>query len=305
MTTAFTTEKCNIQSIWWGRRWGRAGSMVALSLLICSSSLASAQAETTLETARHNGGANFGFMAEPPLVYSENGALTGADYVVAQHVLQKLGILKLNGTLQEFQSLIPGLQAKRFDFLTPFIIRPARCKQVLFTSPVYVIPDSFIVRAGNPRNLHSYQDAQKQPDIKIGYYAGAIYGTTLKKLGFQPAQIVVVPDQNTALAGLRSGRIDAFINTAIGNQFLLNQLKDPLLERADPFSQPIIDGKTPVNYVAYSFRIEDREFRDAFDKELRAFIGTPEYYALVKPFGFTENEVKPVLGVKTDDLCRD
>lgn len=286
------------------RTWKRGGRLLALSLAGLSLCLSSARAETTFEKLRREGAANFGFMAEPPLVYSENGALTGADYAVARHVLQKIGVPNLNGTLQEFQSLIPGLQAGRYDFLTPFIIRPARCKQVLFTSPVYIIPDSFIVRKGNPKNLHSYADAQKQPDIKIGYYAGAIYGQTLKTLGFTPEQTVIVPDQNTALAALRTGRIDAFINTAIGNQFLLNQLQDPELERADPFTQPEIDGRVPVNYVGYSFRPKDRDLRDAFDKELTAFLGTPEYYALVKPFGFTEGEVQPVLGVKTEDLCK-
>jgi polar amino acid transport system substrate-binding protein len=278
---------------------GGLGLAVIASFVLSTAAIA----ENKLEAAQHEGHLTIGFMVEPPFIYTENGEITGADYAVAKHILAKIGVKNLKGTLQEFQALIPGLIAGRFDLNTPFIITPARCKQLLFTTPTYVLADSFIVKAGNPKKLHSYDDARARSDAKVGYYAGAIYGQTLKTLGFKPDQIVPVPDQNTALAALRSGRLDAFINTSIGNQVVLNLLKDPELERAEPFTQPKIDGKEQIYYTGYSFRKEDRELYDAFNKELSAFIGTPEHLALVKQYGFTDAEIAPAVGVKTADIC--
>src|ERR1051326_2418335 len=87
-----------------------------------------AAAETTLEKVRRQGFVTMGFMNEAPYVYVDDSKLTGADVAVLRHVLGKMGIPDVNGVVQEFQSLIPGLAAHRFDMNTAFFIRPARCK---------------------------------------------------------------------------------------------------------------------------------------------------------------------------------
>jgi len=102
---------------------------------------------------------------------------------------------------------------------------------------------------------------------------------------------------------VKSGRIDAFVNSALGNQTLLDIAKDSTLERATPFKPPVIDGKPDVGFGGFSFRREDKDFRDAFNKELVAFIGTPEHLALVRPFGFTEDDIKPAIGVTAEAAC--
>ncbi len=251
-------------------------AILSIGVAIGISLAVPAAAETTLEKVRRQGFVTMGFMNEAPYVYVDDSKLTGADVAVLRHVLVKLGIPEVNGVIQEFQSLIPGLAAHRFDMNTAFFIRPARCKQVLFTAPLWAVLDSFIVKAGNPKKLHSYEDAAAQPDVKIGYLA----------------------------AGVRTGRIDAFVNSAIGNQTLLDTGKDATLERATPFKPPVVDGKPDIGFGGFSFRPEDRDFYEAFNKEVVAFIGTPEHLALVRPFGFTEDDIKPAVGVKIDDLCR-
>jgi polar amino acid transport system substrate-binding protein len=73
------------------------------------------------------------------------------------------------------------------------------------------------------------------------------------------------------------------------------------LEKADPFKDPVIDGKDVRGYGAYAFRSDDKAFADAFNAELAKFIGTEEHQKLVAPFGFTAEELPK--GVTAAKLC--
>jgi polar amino acid transport system substrate-binding protein len=276
-----------------------AASLSVVSVL----GIVAARAETTLERIKRQGYVTMGFMDEPPYDFVKDSKLTGSDVAVLRHVLTKMGINDVNGVVQEFAALIPGLQAHRFDMNTAFFIRPARCKQVLFSAPIWAVLDSFIVKAGNPKNLHSYEDAAAHPEVKVGYLAAGVQKGIMQKIGMKEEQIVAFPDQPSALAAIKAGQIDAFVNSALGNQTLLDVAKDSSLERATPFRPPVIDGKPDIGFGGYNFRMEDKDFRDAFNKELVAFIGTEEHLALVRPFGFTADDIKPAVGVTAEQAC--
>jgi polar amino acid transport system substrate-binding protein len=215
-----------------------------------------------------------------------------------------MGVETMAGVPQDFSTMIPGLIAHRFDINSAFYISAARCKQVQFSAPIWVAQESFIVKAGNPKNLHSYEDLAKDGTAKIGLLTGAVEKKLMPKVGVKDEQIVTFNDQASILAALRTGRIDAFVATSIGNQKLLEVTGDKDLEKADPFHPSTIDGKLDVGYGAFTFRSEDKDFVEEFNKQLVAFLGTPEHLALIKPYGFTEADIKPILGLKTEDLCK-
>ncbi len=48
----------------------------------------------------------------------------------------------------------------------------------------------------------------------------------------------------------------------------------------------MIDGRPVRGHGAFALRTADVALREAFNRELRAFLGTPEHAALVQPFGF-------------------
>jgi len=187
---------------------------------------------------------------------------------------------------------------------TAFFIRPARCKQVLFTAPLWAVLDSFIVKAGNPKKLHSYEDAAAQPSVKIGYLAAGVQKGIMQKIGLKDEQIVAFPDQPSALAGVRTGRIDAFVNSAIGNQTLLDTARTRRSNARRPSSRRSSTAR-PIWASAGSASGRRSRFLRCLHKEVVAFIGTPEHLALVRPFGFTEDDIKPAVGVKIEDLCRE
>jgi polar amino acid transport system substrate-binding protein len=61
----------------------------------------------------------------------DDGTSAGIGPDVANAVLKKLGIAEANWTVTPFGTLIPGLKAKRFDFVAAEQnISPERCKQV-------------------------------------------------------------------------------------------------------------------------------------------------------------------------------
>jgi polar amino acid transport system substrate-binding protein len=112
--------------------------------------------------------------------------------------------------------------------------------------------------------------------------------------------VVSLPDNATAMAAVRSGRVSAYAGTALTIARLAESSAD--VEAADPFRGPRIDGRETAGYGAFGFRQDDRGFRDRFNTELEGFLGTEEWRELVRPYGFGDH----TLPDKTaEELCRD
>ena len=264
-----------------------------------------AAAAGTLAAARAAGKIRIGYANEAPFAYmdSKQGKVTGESVEIARVILKRLGINEVEGVLTEFGSLIPGLQAKRFDIIAAgMYVTPERCQQVVFSNPTYGVGQAFLVKQGNPKNLHSYEDIAKNPDAKLGVVVGAIESEYASKLNVPPAQVAVFPDAVSALSGVQAGRADAYAATALTVNDLLNKTDQSSgLEKARPFTDPVIDGKSVRGYGAYAFRTEDKAFADAFNAELAKFVGTEEHKKLVAPFGFTDQEMPQ--GMTAAKLC--
>ena len=234
---------------------------------------------------------------------SKEAKVTGESVEIARVVLKRMGINEVEGVLTEFGSLIPGLQARRFDIIAAgMYVTPERCQQVAFSDPTYGVGQSFLVKQGNPKNLHSYEDVVKNPDARLGVVVGAIEAEYASKSKVPAGQVVVFPDAVSALSGVQAGRADAYAATALTVNDLMGKTNDGSgLQKAEPFKDPVIDGKDVRGYGAYAFRSDDKAFADAFNAELAKFIGTEEHQKLVAPFGFTPQELPK--GVTAAQLC--
>lgn len=260
---------------------------------------------STLEQARKSGKIRVGYANEAPYAYmdSETKRLTGEAPEIARVVLSRLGVTEIEGVLTEFGSLIPGLQAKRFDIIAAgMYVLPKRCKEVAFSNPTYGIGEAFLVKAGNPKKLHSYSDVAAYPKATIGVVAGAVERDYARETGIPDSRVTVFPNAPSALAGVASGRVDAYAGTSLTVQSIIQKANDPNIERAVPFEDPVLDGKSVRGFGAFAFRKNDRSLVDAFNAELAKFIGSPEHLDLVKPFGFTAQE-RPGQ-VTAEQLCR-
>jgi polar amino acid transport system substrate-binding protein len=272
--------------------------MAALAGALLLASLASpAAAESTLERIERQGYVRVAFANEAPFGYAtSSGKLTGEAPEIAKAVFAKMGVKQVDGVLTEWASLIPGLRAGRFDMIAAgMFVNPKRCAQVAFSEPTYTLGQSFLVRNGNPHDLHSYSDVKKDSGIKLGVMAGAVERGYARDADIPDSQIVELPDQASMLAAVRAGRVDAAALTALSIQRMAEK-GGAKVERAEPFMTP----KAAEGSGAFAFRKEDASLRNEFNEYLTEFVGSPEHLKLVKPFGFTKNELPQQA---TAELC--
>lgn len=241
-------------------------------------------ADDSLERIKKQGFIRIGFANEAPYGYATpDGKLTGEAPEVAKAVLAKMGITEVDGVLTEFGSLIPGLMAGRFDIIAAgMFINPKRCAQIAFSEPSYGIGQAMLVKAGNPKGVKDYASIKDNKDLKLAVMAGAVEAGYAKESGIGDDQLVVLPDQSSLLAAVQSGRADAAALTALSIADMAK--KGEGVESTKPFGE--VNGKSVKGHGGFGFRKEDTSLYEAFDKELKAFIGSPEHIALVTPFGF-------------------
>lgn len=251
------------------------------------------QAKTTLEQAVERGYVTVGFADENPYAYkNEEGELTGEAVEIARVILDRLGIEEMRGEVTEFNALIGGLQAKRFDMITAgMFINPDRCAAVLFADPEYSIGEGLAVKSGNPLGLNSYASIAANKDAKVAVMAGAVEIGYLEASGVTESQMLIVPDQNAAISALQAGRADAMTMTGPALQSRLAEANDSSLERVMDFEQPVVDGESVRGYGASAFRMDDTSFRDAFNAELAKMKESGELLEILQEFGFTEQEL--------------
>lgn len=259
--------------------------------------------ETTLQRIQEAGTVRIGFANEEPYGYVDTatGEVTGEAPEIAKRILADLGVEQIEPVVTEFGSLIPGLKAGRFDVVAAgMYIKPERCEQVDFSNPTYSIGEGIAVRTGNPMGLHSYEDIRDK-GATFAVVTGAIELEYARAVGIPDDNIVRYGDAPSAVAAVAAGRADAYGGTALTVQDLVDKDRTGNVERADPFTNPVIEGESVRGYGAFAFRPEDDDLREAFNQRLAAFIGTEEHAELVRPFGFTEAELPG--GMTADELC--
>jgi polar amino acid transport system substrate-binding protein len=256
-------------------------------------------AETALERAKAQGFIRVGFANEAPFGYATpDGKLTGEAPEVAKAVLAKMGIAQVDGVLTEFGSLIPGLKAGRFDIIAAgMFINPKRCAEIAFSEPSYGIGQAMLVTKGNPKAVKDYATFASNADLKLAVMAGAVEAGYAKDAGVPEAQLVSLPDQSSLLAAVQSGRADGAALSALSIADMAK--KGEGVESTTPFGE--VAGKSVKGHGAFGFRKDDKDLYEAFNNELKKFLGSPEHIALVTPFGFG----KDYLPNKTmEQLCK-
>ncbi|WP_085593270.1 ectoine/hydroxyectoine ABC transporter substrate-binding protein EhuB [Pseudomonas sp. B14(2017)] len=249
--------------------------------------LASAQAASPDEI-KETSHIRIGYANETPFAFTEtDGRVTGESPEIAKIIFEKMGIKQVDGVLTEWGSLIPGLRAGRFDVIAAgMYITPARCKQVIFTDPQYALPDTLLVAQGNPKNLHSYADIARNPDVKLAIMAGTVNLAYARDSGITDAQILQVPDTTAQLQAVRAGRADA----AVGTQLTMKGLAKKGGDKVEAISD-FTDDPAHTGYGALAFRPEDKALRDAVNAEMKKWLGSEEHLKTVAPFGFDRSNM--------------
>ncbi|WP_054532384.1 ectoine/hydroxyectoine ABC transporter substrate-binding protein EhuB [Herpetosiphon geysericola] len=275
-----------MRRVWWG--------FACLTLIVVSTALIwwlTTPIETSLERAQRTGMIRIGYAPEAPFAYrTASGELDGEAVVVISWVMQRLGISQLEWVQTEWADLIPGLQAGKFDLIASgMFITCERAQQLAFSQPTFALSHAILVKLDNPLQIQSFNDFRR-PDRRLAVMRGAEEATIAQALGIDPQQLLFVPDVQTGLAAVLAGRADGLALTELSVDLLVQQAPD-LVERAQPFVPPIIDGNLSIGYGAFAMRPADTHLRIAIDQQLLGFIGSDEHYALIAPFGFSREHL--------------
>ncbi|MBN8949171.1 MULTISPECIES: ectoine/hydroxyectoine ABC transporter substrate-binding protein EhuB [unclassified Rhizobium] len=275
-------------------------SLAAVALTI---GLAASAHAASLEQIKKDGYIRGASANEVPYSFmDESGSAKGIGPDVAAAVLKSMGVKEIDWTVTPFGSLIPGLKAKRFDFVAAEQnILPERCKQVQFTTPNSSYGEGLLVPKGNPKKLHSYEDIKKDPSLKVAIVSGADQLDFFHGLGIPDSQIVMIQANADALSTIQTGRADAYAATELTVAKLVQGSTN--VEHAAPFTDPVIKGKSVRSYGGFDFRPEDKELYKAFNTALEAFKKTDDYKKILMSYGLSDESVEAARTKSTEDLC--
>lgn len=261
--------------------------------------------ETTFQQAQRTKSITVGVANEKPYGYVDtDNKATGAIVEVLRATLAPYGITDVQAKVGAFDTLIPGLLAKRFDVIgAGMYIKPKRCQQIAFSNPLTQAGGAFAGKKGNPKNLHSLADVAKDSTAKIGTQLGTSQVDEVKQAGIPEDRVTLFSKDTEALAGLQAGRVDVIYFPDLEINNLLVTSADSSLERIEPYVQ-ILDaqGKQVFNYQALGLRKEDTDLLEAINKQLGEMLANGKLLAILQPFGFSANELPPV-AVTAEKLC--
>lgn len=258
---------------------------------------------SVLEKLQEKGKITVGFANEEPYGYqNEDGELTGASVDTAKAVFKELGIDEVEGELADYDQLVSGLAAGKFDAITSgMAITPERCENVNFAEPDMKYGEGLIVQKGNPLDLHSYKDIAANPDAMVTIMSGATEVGFVKSEGVDESQIVSAPDIPATFSAVESGRADATTGTEMTIKMALESAGTDKLEFVEDFEQPDIDGVP--SYGAVAFNPENTELLDAFNEKLKELKEDGTVEQILEDNGFSKDLNFPEADITAEMVC--
>lgn len=213
-----------------------AGALLTVTALLASgcgttadgaggSSAPAARAGNMLEKARSDGVLRVSnTQANPPYsMVGDSNSVVGFDVDVANEVVRRMGIKKVEFVAGTFQTFIPGLQADKWDaVIAGLTITDDRRKQIDFSCPYQVNGVSIFVADSTGEIANQGDLAGKRVAVTAG-------GTQEEQARAIPGVKKVLTYENSTLAltDVANGRADAYLGSKFTGAYLAdkNQLK--------------------------------------------------------------------------------
>ncbi|MFB8763136.1 ectoine/hydroxyectoine ABC transporter substrate-binding protein EhuB [Nocardiopsis alba] len=257
--------------------------------------------KSTLERLREQGFVAVGLANEIPFGFVDDaGDPAGQSPAVAQAVFEELGVPEIQASPVNWDGLIPGLDANRFDVLAAGVfITPERCGQVAFTEPTATSPEAFMVASGNPHNIQHFEDFADNPDLKLAVLNGSVEQTYAEYFGVPDGQMELIGNQTAGYELLESGRVDAVSMLSVSHHYLIQE-RGGDFEVSEPFF-PVMDGKEEKGWGGLCVRQDDTELLEEMNRVIAEFTESGRLLELGEEWGFTEDDLPD--GTSTAELC--
>ncbi|MER9250142.1 ectoine/hydroxyectoine ABC transporter substrate-binding protein EhuB [Mesorhizobium sp. M0590] len=270
--------------------------VLGITAMAIGSFAVSASATSLLEKIKNGEAIRIGYSDDPPWAYSGgNNEPLGISNTILLAVLKKMGATKIEPVVTEWGSLIPGLQAGRYDVISDAMyVLPERCRNVLFTDPINVGVNSMVVPRGNPKGLHSMEDVR---DKGLTLVTGSGFASlkSARDVGIPDDKLMQVPGYPEILQAVKAGRADAGAGDYLTLKKAVNN--DESLHLASPYTE---SGKQ--NYSAFALPLNDQAAVDAINAVMEGYIGSDEMLASVSTYGY--DKLLLPNGRTTAELCK-
>ena len=180
-----------------GRSSLAAVGVLALALTGCSAGgaaeggggeeSAAPEAGGTLAAAQESGTITIAVADERPYSWIEGGEPKGATIAMHEQIFSSLGIDDLEVVEADWNSLIPGLNAGRFDVISAGMsILPERCAEAAFSDPEIMYTTALMVAEGNPHGLTDLASVVEAGDeVTLATLSGGIESGYAESLGIE------------------------------------------------------------------------------------------------------------------------
>ncbi|QNP68588.1 ectoine/hydroxyectoine ABC transporter substrate-binding protein EhuB [Streptomyces roseirectus] len=253
-----------------------------------------------LPALRKRGYVKVAYANEAPYGFREGGTLKGEAPALHGEVFKALGVPELRPVFSEWDGLIPGLLAGKYEVISAgMAILPDRCEKAAFSEPEFISPTAMMVPSGNPKKLTDLASA-KRAGVTVGVMSGAAEKGYVRDAGIADGRIKTLTKPQDGADAVKSGRIDAFVLTGVSLRWLARTNKG--LQVTEPFV-PMIGGVKQYSPGGAVFRKTATSLRDAFNVQLKKITSDRERYVrLLGAYGFTAAELPPA-GLSTARLC--
>lgn len=232
---------------------------------------------------------------EPPYTKLEHdGTVSGCEPDVLQAVLTTMGFGKIIGVVVDYDAMIAGLNAHRWDVIAAgLFMKQSRCAAVQYTSPVIVSTESYAVLPGNPKNIQTVADVKQNPSLKIAAITGAFEEGILTTAGVPKGQIVSVKDGVSGVEALKAGRCDAFLLPTLS--------LDAIRKGQSGFDVTGVVSDAPKTGSGAAFRKSDTDLVNAYNAALEKFKKSSQFEQIEHKWGF---DPKAANSATVAELCK-
>lgn len=208
----------------------------------------------------------------------DNGKPEGWVIEVLNEVGGILGVPVQFSLVGSFQSLLPGVNAKKYGMAVgAFSITEERKKQYDFVS-YYNSGNSILIRAGKPL-VTVDEMCGKKAAISLGSYFATIvenFSATCANNGKPAIELMTFPTQEAVLIALDSGRSDFSIATISASSYLSKETNGRYVISGEPFFRTT---------AGFAFDKTEKGVRDAVASALQTMVVSGRYKEILTRWG--------------------
>jgi len=210
--------------------------------------------------------------AYPPFNYFDSAKnLTGFDVEIGLALCKEMGV-ECELVAQDWDGIIPGLVAKKYDLIIAYMSITEECKkQVSFTKPYYLAALAHVAPKGSKITAFT-NDAMK------GKTVGAQSGTVMAEFvqaQYPDAEVRLYPTQDEVNLDLANGRLDLVVGDLLPMMDWLKGTDDG--KCCEKVGDAITDPKFAGDGIGIAVRKEDDDLRMALNKAIDAIRANGTY----------------------------